>query len=217
MTALDRLRAAAAREALAVCDVVAPEPGEGAPPWARSLALLSPDGPRFWAHFAASPEYASDAPDPLDRWSRRVVGALAAEVGGAALFPFDGPPWPPFPLWARRAGRAWPSPLGMLVHAERGLWISFRGAVALGRAAAASPHRRRRPAPPAPRPAASPVRSAPLPEPATTPPPAAPIWTAPRARRAATPAVSRAAPARSAPTMRPAPLQAAFHLRAFRI
>jgi epoxyqueuosine reductase len=143
MTALDRLRAAAAREALAVCDVVAPEPGEGAPPGARSLALLSPDGPRFWTHFAASPEYAEDAPDPLDRWSRRVVGALAAEVGGAALFPFDGPPWPPFPLWARRSGRAWPSPLGMLVHAERGLWISFRGAVAL-----AEPAPPAKPAPP---------------------------------------------------------------------
>lgn len=93
--------------------------------------LLGPDGAAFWPVFRASPEYADGCPDPLDRWSRRVIGDLAADRGAAAVFPFDGPPWVPFLTWAVRSGRAWPSPIGMLVHARFGLFLSFRGALVL--------------------------------------------------------------------------------------
>ena len=31
--------------------------------------------------------------------------------------------------WALRSGRAWSSPIGMLVHDTTGLWLSFRGAL----------------------------------------------------------------------------------------
>jgi hypothetical protein len=136
---LERLAAEAAAEGLACLGAFRPEPEDGAPGWARTVALLGPDGPRFWASFAAAPEYADGAPDPVDRWSRRVIGALAAAIGGAALFPFEGPPWPPFQRWARRTGRAWDSPVGMLVHAERGLFVSYRGAIATAEAWAIPP------------------------------------------------------------------------------
>ncbi len=100
-------------------------------PGYTSLVLLGPAGPGFWPHVTAAPEFADGAPDPLDRWSRRVIGALARDLGARAVFPFDGPPWPPFTGWARRSGRAWPSPAGLLVHDTTGLMLSYRGALAL--------------------------------------------------------------------------------------
>ncbi|MEM1267572.1 MAG: ferredoxin [Pseudomonadota bacterium] len=101
------------------------------PEGAASLSLLGPDGPAFWAIFEASPEALDGAPDPLDRWSVRVVGALAERAGGTAIFPFSGPPWHPFLRWAEATGRIYTSPVGLLVHPTEGLWVSFRGAVAL--------------------------------------------------------------------------------------
>ena len=93
--------------------------------------LLGPAGAGFWEIFAASPEYRDGRNDPLDRWSERVIGGLAAACGGEALFPFGGPPWRPFTGWARASGEAWASPVGLLVHARRGLMVSYRGALAL--------------------------------------------------------------------------------------
>ena len=59
------------------------------------------------------------------------------------MFPFGGPPFAPFTRWARRSGAAWESPVGLLVHARLGLFVSYRGAIALpGRLALGSPPRR---------------------------------------------------------------------------
>lgn len=94
-----------------------------------TIALLSPDEPAFWRLLTDSPEWQNCAPDPIDRWSRRVITALAQDWGGEALFPFDGPPWLPFQDWALRSGRAWRSPVAMLVHDRMGLFASWRGAL----------------------------------------------------------------------------------------
>lgn len=102
------------------------------PPGTGTLLLLGPGEPGFWSRVTASPEFADGAADPLDRWSRRVIGDLARALGGTALFPFGGPPWLPFLDWATRSGAFWSSPVGMLVHAEAGLMVSIRGALALG-------------------------------------------------------------------------------------
>ena len=82
-----------------------------------------------WDAFAADPEYADRDPNPLDRWSQRVVGALGNSLGAEALFPFGGPPYQPFMRWAAASGVMWPSPLGMSIHRDHGLWMSFRGAL----------------------------------------------------------------------------------------
>lgn len=100
------------------------------PPGTRSLLLVSP-GPGFWPHLTASPEWQDGKPDPVDRWSRRVIGRVACGLGAKALFPFGGPPWHPFQTWAARSGRVQESPVRLLVHDAQGLWISFRGALAL--------------------------------------------------------------------------------------
>lgn len=106
-------------------------PKDDLPPETRTVILLAPREPCFWAHVQSAPEFADQAPDPLDRWSRRAVEGLAETVGGFALFPFDGPPWQPFIRWAERTGRIHQAPTGLLVHAEAGLWLSLRGALAL--------------------------------------------------------------------------------------
>ena len=128
---LEAIAARASAEALAVLGGFHPGPGDGAPEAARTLVLLGPLEPGFWQHFRASPEGRDGAPDPVDRWSRRVIGALAGEFRAAALFPFGGPPWQPFTAWALRTGRVWNSPVRLLVHDTAGLFFSCRGALAL--------------------------------------------------------------------------------------
>lgn len=96
-----------------------------------TLILLGA-GSRFWPAFSASQEARDGAPDPIDRWSTRVIGGIAAAHGAAAHFPFGGPPHAPFIDWALKSGRAFQSPIGMLVHDTVGLMISYRGALHLG-------------------------------------------------------------------------------------
>nr|WP_238365568.1 ferredoxin [Mesobacterium pallidum] len=100
-------------------------PAEG-----ESLLLLGPGEPSFWPAFEASPERADGKPDPMDRWSHRVIGAWAAELGATAHFP-DDRPFPPFYDWALRSGNCHASPILMLVHDRAGLLVSFRGALRL--------------------------------------------------------------------------------------
>lgn len=96
-----------------------------------TVVLLGPREPGFWAAFSASCEYQDGEPDPLDRWSKRVISDLAEKLDGAAIFPSDGPPYAPFMTWAVDSGQAWQSPVGMLVHARAGLMVSYRGALRL--------------------------------------------------------------------------------------
>jgi ferredoxin len=128
---LPELSDLAAREGLFVAGVAPLCPEDGLPERFRSVALLAPDEPGFWPVFSTSPEMREGADDPLDRWSRRVIGRLACALGTKTVFPFGGPPWRPFTGWARRSGRAWPSPVGLLVHDRAGLWISYRGGLLL--------------------------------------------------------------------------------------
>lgn len=136
---LAALRAAAAAEGLALTGAFAPGPDDGAPEGARTLVLLGYGGPEMWAAFRAGPEARDGGRHALDRWSRRVIGALAARFGGEALFPFGGPPYQPFLRWIYRAEPVHPSRLGMAIHPERGLWSGWRGAIALKEAWEAPP------------------------------------------------------------------------------
>ena len=60
-----------------------------------------------------------------------MIRAWAGEIGATALFPFGGPPYLPFFSWAERTGRIHASPIRLLVHDTAGLFVSFRGALAL--------------------------------------------------------------------------------------
>ena len=95
----------------------------------RTIVLAGVVGRDGWAAFAASPEARDGVEHPLDRWSQRVIEALARDLGATALFPFGGPPFWPFQQWARRSEPVHPSPIGLLIHPAYGLWHSYRGAL----------------------------------------------------------------------------------------
>jgi hypothetical protein len=103
--------------------------------WTGALAAISTivlagmAGRDGWSAFAASPEASDGFANPLDRWSRRVIEALAGDLGARALFPFGGPPFLPFQQWAQRAEPVHSSPIGLLIHPHYGLWHSYRGAL----------------------------------------------------------------------------------------
>lgn len=124
------LARAAAAVGLDIFGAFHPLPDDGAPIGCQTLIMLGPKEPGYWAMMNQSPEFRDGAADPVDRWSTRVISGLAAELGAAALFPFGGPPYQPFIAWALRSGRAWASPVGLLVHDTAGLFLSYRGALA---------------------------------------------------------------------------------------
>ena len=68
---------------------------------------------------------------PLDTWSREVIGKVAEAFGVRAVSPSDRP-YLPFQQWAMRAEGLKPSPLGILMHPEYGLWHAYRGALLFG-------------------------------------------------------------------------------------
>ncbi|NIR29439.1 MAG: hypothetical protein GWN84_09045 [Gammaproteobacteria bacterium] len=111
-------------------DQVPPLPGGEPPATVVLVGSVGGDAGRaLWAAFRSSPE-ADSAAHPLDRWCERVTSGLAVRLEAHALFPFHGPPYLPFLRWALRAETVWPSPLGMLIHPDYGLWHAYRGALA---------------------------------------------------------------------------------------
>ena len=128
--AISRAAAALARYGLGVVGAFHPDASDGSPEGTGTLVLVGGQGDAMWRIFTQSPEFVDGRPDPLDRWSRRVIEDVATGLDARALFPFGGPPWLPFPRWAERGEGARPSPVAMLVSASRGLWLSYRGALA---------------------------------------------------------------------------------------
>ncbi len=124
---LKPIRAAALDHGLEIYGIVHPDVDDYSK--AASLALLGPSA-QFWTVFSASDIYQDGLPDPIDRWSTRAVSAIAEELDAKPIFPFGGPPYAPFMKWALQSGRAWHSPVSMLVHEMTGLMVSYRGALA---------------------------------------------------------------------------------------
>jgi hypothetical protein len=117
-----------------------PTLADGAP--ALTIVLLGWTGSAQWPMFAASPEAKDGRPDPLNRWSKRLIDRMAMELCAAAFYPFGAPPWLDFQRWALQAEPIHRSPLGLLIHPEWGLWHSYRGALGL-RERLELPHRDR--------------------------------------------------------------------------
>lgn len=96
--------------------------------------------------FARFEQARHDEPDPMDRWSKRVVDPIAATLGARAAYPSD-KPYLPFQRWAMRAEDVHPSPLGMLIHPVHGLWHAYRAVLLLDRAVSGAPARSGAPSP----------------------------------------------------------------------
>jgi ferredoxin len=133
---LDAIASQLASEGLVLLGAFHPTGEDGVPAQpdgrpSRTLVLAGNVGGSLWPAFSGSSEARDGAPDPLDRWSGRVIGALAQRMDALAVFPFGGPPYHPFQRWAQRAAPLAPSPIGVLIHPDHGLWQAFRGALAL--------------------------------------------------------------------------------------
>ena len=95
----------------------------------RSVLLVGQAGAAPWPHFLRWRENQPHAiANPLDTWSRQVIGAVAEKFGARAVSPSD-KPYLPFQQWAMRAEGLKPSPLGILMHPQYGLWHAYRGAL----------------------------------------------------------------------------------------
>lgn len=94
----------------------------------QTIILLSP-AYNFWEIFKKSTEYSQNITDPIDTWSIRVISKIATEVAAVPKFPFGESSHAPFLKWAISSGKAWSSPVGMLVHDKMGLMVSYRGAL----------------------------------------------------------------------------------------
>ena len=106
---------------------------------ARTVVLAGNAGPQMWRAFDAA---RAGGTMTLDAWSGRVLAELAARLGACAVFPFQRP-YPPFQRWALRAEACHPSPLGLLIHPDYGLWHGYRGALLFAAAIELPPPDRR--------------------------------------------------------------------------
>ncbi|WP_162946906.1 ferredoxin [Ruegeria sp. EL01] len=123
-----RVEETASETGLIVMGALHPRVTQAKHPEGGTLVLLGA-GDAFWPALKASPEWLDQHPDPVDRWSSRVIGDMASDLGAQAHFPFGGPPYAPFIDWALKSGRTFSSPVGALVHDTVGMMISFRGAL----------------------------------------------------------------------------------------
>lgn len=117
-----------------------PVPDDGVPEVAPSiptatLVLVGNAGPQMWSRFMSERKPQSDS---LDDWSRARLEPFAQGPAVRAIFPFDRPPLP-FQRWAQRAEPCYPSPLGIFIHADYGLWHAYRGALLFAEALALAP------------------------------------------------------------------------------
>lgn len=96
---------------------------------ARSVLLVGNAGVGYWKHFSRWREMQpAELANPLDTWSRLVIGEVADHFGARLIMPNDRP-FAPFQQWAIRAEGLAPSPLGLLMHPVYGLWHAYRGAL----------------------------------------------------------------------------------------
>ena len=83
-------------EGLSILGDLPVSPSDPVPEGTRSILMLGPDEPNFWNIFKDSREYKDKKPDPLDRWSKRIIDNIAKKNNCAPLYPFGGEPYKPF-------------------------------------------------------------------------------------------------------------------------
>ena len=96
----------------------------------KTILLLGPKEPFFWDVFKKSCEYRDNVENPLDRLSKKTIEEIAIKLNTRSFFPFEAP-FQPFIDWAKKCSTMGSSPVRLLVHKEKGLFISFRGALGI--------------------------------------------------------------------------------------
>jgi len=130
---LKKLDQCAQRAGLAVRGAFHPRAGEFEQLESRqpgTIVLLGFTASLQWRAFAVSGEASDGLSQPLDRWSRRVIGELAVQFNARDVYPSESPILP-FQQFAQRCEPVHPSPIGLLIHTHWGLWHAYRGALLL--------------------------------------------------------------------------------------
>ena len=109
-----------------------PEPAEEVPSLpdgrqAQTVLVIGNAGPDLWATFAAT-QPRDAGRNPLDDWLSPILRQAAANAGAHPVLACDGPPYAPIQRWAMCAEPVNPSPLGILIHPDHGLWHAYRAA-----------------------------------------------------------------------------------------
>lgn len=92
----------------------------------RAVVLVGNVADGLWPHFPEAADWAD--PHPLDTWSASVAGRVAERLNARLVMPND-QPYAPFQRWAQRCEPVTPSPLGLLIHPQHGLWHAYRAAL----------------------------------------------------------------------------------------
>ena len=104
-------------------DEEVPRAADGRP--STHVVVIGNAGGAMWPTFRNEEQ---PDPEPLDAWTRARLRAVAERFGAGFVHPSD-EPFQPFQRWAQRADDVWQSPIGLMIHAEYGLWHAYRGAL----------------------------------------------------------------------------------------
>ena len=115
----------------------------GFPDDAATTVLIGQAGGSAWGAFS---EGRRDEADPMDAWTERMIRPIASALGARPVFPNDRP-YAPFQQWAIRAEPVHPSPLGLLIYPDYGLWHAYRAALVFEEPIDGLPARSERPSP----------------------------------------------------------------------
>jgi len=108
-------------------------------PGAAGALIVGSGGPAFFDRFDAGPEATDRAPNPLDRYTERVVTSATRDAldprgfAHALHFPFGARPLIPFQRLCRAAGLGAPGPLGLQINPTFGPWWAYRALIVLDR------------------------------------------------------------------------------------
>ena len=91
---------------------------------------MGPKEPFFWDIFKKSSEYRDNEETPLDRWLKKNRRRNCNKIECEIIFRFEAP-FQPFIDWTKKCSTMGSSPVRLLVHKEKGLFISFRGALGI--------------------------------------------------------------------------------------
>ena len=96
----------------------------------ETYLLVGNVGSDIWKFFGAEHDDWVE-PDPLDSWTRKHLGSLAETLEAEVIYPFEGPKYAPFQMWAMSCDCVYQSPIGPLIHPTYGLWHAYRGALVM--------------------------------------------------------------------------------------
>ena len=90
--------------------------------------LIGNLGGSHWNAFKSSNFFDDGNADPMNRWTQAMLSPVADKHRCEVRYPFGEKLWP-FQKWTAAAMGIRPSPIGLFIHPNYGLWVALRGAL----------------------------------------------------------------------------------------